>query len=115
MARWRQCRKTGKLIPIDEAAVKAEGNNFVVKGKFDAYCSPVDGTVIRNAKDLEEHNKRNDVVLMDEFGTDHWKSKAKEREKFFKGEHTTREVFERKQQINSIIDRATENERRNRR
>lgn len=33
-----------------------------VKGKFDSFMSPVDGSVISTAHDLAEHNKRNGVV-----------------------------------------------------
>lgn len=32
-----------------------------VKGRFDPFVSTVDGSVIHNARELEEHNKRNDV------------------------------------------------------
>lgn len=35
-----------------------------VKGRFEPFKSMVDGTVIRNQKDLEEHNRRNEVVLI---------------------------------------------------
>lgn len=37
-----------------------------VKGKFDAFMSPVDGSVISTDKDLLEHNKRNSVVQIQE-------------------------------------------------
>lgn len=33
-----------------------------VTGKFEAFVSMVDGTLVRNQKELEEHNKRNGVV-----------------------------------------------------
>lgn len=32
-----------------------------VKGRFDPFLSTVDGSVIRNANELQEHNKRNNV------------------------------------------------------
>lgn len=35
-----------------------------VFGKFDAFVSPVDGSVIRGKRELQEHNKRNNVVSM---------------------------------------------------
>ena len=35
-----------------------------VTGKFEAYRSQVDGTIIRTKRDLEEHNRRNGVVLL---------------------------------------------------
>lgn len=37
-----------------------------VKGKFDAYVSPVDMSVISTERDLIEHNKRNGVVQIQE-------------------------------------------------
>lgn len=37
-----------------------------VKGKFESFLSPVDGTVINNARELAEHNKRNSVVNIQE-------------------------------------------------
>jgi putative FmdB family regulatory protein len=37
-----------------------------VKGKFDAYVSPVDLSIISTEKDLQEHNKRNGVVQIQE-------------------------------------------------
>jgi putative FmdB family regulatory protein len=33
-----------------------------VKGKFDAFVSPVDGSVIGSQRAMDEHNKRNNVV-----------------------------------------------------
>jgi len=37
-----------------------------VKGKFEAFRSKIDGSLVRNSRELEEHNKRNDVVLLGE-------------------------------------------------
>ncbi len=37
-----------------------------VKGKFDAFVSPVDMSVISTQRDLQEHNKRNGVVNIQE-------------------------------------------------
>lgn len=33
-----------------------------VKGRFEAFKSPVDGSIIKNDRDMQEHNKRNNVV-----------------------------------------------------
>ena len=42
-----------------------------VKGQFDAFQSTVDLSVIRNERDLREHNKRNDVIsLADGYSTE---------------------------------------------
>ena len=46
-----------------------------VLGKFEAFKSTVDGSVIRNSRELREHNLRNDVVsLADGYGDDKVKS-----------------------------------------
>lgn len=37
-----------------------------VRGKFDAFVSPVDMSVISTQRDLQEHNKRNGVVNIQE-------------------------------------------------
>lgn len=37
-----------------------------VKGKFEPFTSPVDGTIICNERDLRNHNARNGVVNMHE-------------------------------------------------
>lgn len=37
-----------------------------IKGKFDAFVSPVDGSLINSARELAEHNKRNSVVNIQE-------------------------------------------------
>lgn len=37
-----------------------------ITGKFEAFKSQVDGTIIRNSRELEEHNRRNKVVLLGE-------------------------------------------------
>jgi len=35
-----------------------------VRGKFEAFKSSVDGTIIANHRDMQEHNRRNDVVCL---------------------------------------------------
>lgn len=42
----------------------------VVKGKFDPFRSMVDGSVISCQRDLEEHNKRNSVINLNELYTE---------------------------------------------
>lgn len=48
------------------ARIMLQAPRGFVKGKFDAFMSPVDGTVINCAKELLEHNKRNGVVNIQE-------------------------------------------------
>lgn len=41
-----------------------------VKGKFDPFRSQLDGSLITTQRDLEEHNRRNNVVLLNDGYTD---------------------------------------------
>ena len=105
--RWRQCAKTGKFIPVDDAARRRDGAgaDIIVRGKFDSFVSPVDGSLIRNHRDLENHNKRNDVVNAAEFTPEFYAEKRKKRERLYKGELTRQESLQRKQQIYEIMTR----------
>lgn len=110
MARWRQCSETGKFIPIDESAARrdfAQGKNLnIIRGNFEAFKSPVDGTIIDGHRAMENHNKRNDVVSASEYSPEYYAQKAKEREDFFNGKHSREELFKRKQEIYDTIIRA---------
>ena len=110
MARWVQVwnEELGKseFIPRDEAAARSDLSRIAIHGDITPFVSPVDGSVISDRKQLREHNKRHNVVNLDEFGTDHWDNKRKEREKFFNGEHTPQESLKRKQEIWEIVHRA---------
>lgn len=108
MPRWRQDSKTGKLIPIDEAAKRHSGGIFV-RPEVDPFVSPVDGTVIDSRRKLEEHNKRNNVVSSSEFSPEYYARKAEERARVFRGEHTPQESFRRKQEIYELLVRAERN------
>ena len=37
-----------------------------MKGRFEAFKSVVDGSIIRTQREMDEHNKRNNVVCMAE-------------------------------------------------
>jgi len=97
--RWKQDAKTGKLIPIDEAARRADRTAAVSVNNFDAFVSPVDGTLIRNMRDYREHNRRNNVVPSSEFSPEFIERKAKERADFFTGNHSRQESIKRKQEL----------------
>lgn len=98
MARWRQDSKTGKMIPIDEAAIKRDGGHSI-HGIFEPFKSMVDGTIISTNKQLREHNERNNVVNADEFGPEFYERKAQERADFYQGKHSRQESLKRKQEI----------------
>ena len=84
-ARCRSCSKTTDYIrPVDkrkdtppcpacggtmEQAILTAPDSFV-SGKFEAFKSVVDGSLIRSKRDLEEHNRRNNVVSVSDGFTD---------------------------------------------
>lgn len=76
--RWRQCRETGKLIPIDTAAQQRGGMAYV-RDYFEPFKSPIDGSIIKNQRDLANHNKRHSVTNTADFGPDWVEKKARER------------------------------------
>ncbi len=106
MARWRQDSKTGKLIPIDEAAARRDGSGTSLHTDFEPFVSPVDGSVISDRRQLREHNKRNNVVNTAEFNPEFLERKRKERERLYSGEHTKAEKHARKQEIYDALIRA---------
>ena len=103
MPRWRQDAKTGKLIPIDAAARRHDGH--AIHGDIAPFVSPIDGTVISDRRQLEEHNKRNNVVNAAEFSPEFYAEKAKERANFYEGRHSRAETQRRKEEIHRVIDR----------
>lgn len=106
MARYVQRKQEDgsyKLVPVDEAAMRREGVEISIRGNFDAFRSIVDGTLIRNQRDLDEHNKRNGVVNAHEFSDDWYAKKAKERERLYSGERTPEKVLRDRQFINEVI------------
>ena len=54
---YRQDAETGKLIEVR----KVVGEGHFIRGVFQPYVSPVDGTVIGTRAELADHNRRNDV------------------------------------------------------
>jgi len=68
MARYRIDRETRELIPIAEWLEKygepprPKGPMIIVKGKFDAYESPITGEVISTVRQRENEMKEHDCV-----------------------------------------------------
>jgi hypothetical protein len=106
MPRWRQCRHTGKFIPVDESARRAAAasSGVAVHGDIEPFVSPVDGSVISDRKQLREHNKRNNVVNADEFSPEYYEQKAKERAKFYNRERTKKEIRDDRMKIYETIN-----------
>ena len=108
--RWKQVKdpETGKynLVPIDEAAFNHDHRDGpIIRGNFDAFPSPIDGTLIRTQRQDDDHCKKHNVVPSAEFSPEWYERKAKERAEFFTRKKTPQEVWERRAQIHELINR----------
>ena len=104
MPRYRQIMKEDGTSELVEISSGRPSNHSAAVQAFEPFVSPVDGRVIADRSQLAEHNKRNNVVQQQEFGEEHFKRRAKEREKVLSGSYTREEKWERKAQINEIIN-----------
>lgn len=82
--RWIQDPKTLKLVPASEYHPEEKVQVFV-RGDHPDFVSPVDGTVVGGRRSLREHNKRNGVVNLDEFGSGHFERAATKRAAYYEG------------------------------
>ena len=89
-------RKHGGLAEILECR-KAPG---MIVRKVTAFKSHVDGSVVTNKKELDEHNKRNDVIDVREWGNNQFcdTDAKRKREEFYLG--TSKEA--KKERIKTI-------------
>jgi len=110
MPRYIQHPITNKLIPAEEY-IRPRAGGHAIHGDIEPFVSPVDGTVISDRKQLAEHNKRHNVVNTQEFGTEHWERKAKERADLYEGRRSTQQVQRDREQIHEIIMRHERNGR----
>ncbi len=109
MARYRQVWDENEekyvLVPVDEYALRREQKSgTIVKGKFDAFRSPIDGTLIRTQRQYDDHCKKHNVVPSAEFTPEWYAKKQKERAKVFEGAHNAKEQWRRKAEINELIN-----------
>lgn len=107
--RWKQVYnpELGKheMVPIDEAAFKRDhGTGPIIRGNFDAFKSPIDGEVITTQRQYDDYCKKHNVVPMAAFGNDHFERAERERAKVFKAEHSPQEQWERRAQLNELIN-----------
>lgn len=101
--RWRQCRFTGEMIPVDDAARKKDGI-FIGAAEFNAFKSPIDGAIITTRRQYEDHMERHNVVPAAEFTPEFYRKKAEERARLYNGEHTSAEKHARKMEIAGIYE-----------
>lgn len=92
--RWRQVKneETGKyeMVPVDESAARHDGH--FIHGDIESFISPVDGSVITDRRQLDEHNRKHNVVNSSEFSPEFFERKQKEREAFFAGKRSRAKV-----------------------
>ena len=110
MARWRQKVDedgTSHFVPLDQAAADIDGVELnpethhyghFVHGDIERFVSPVDGSIIEDRNQLDEHNRRNGVVNASEMESV-WEKSRKERERIFKGEFTAQERRQVRQKL----------------
>lgn len=109
MARWIQKydaeSDTYELVPADESAFTRDADaGILVRGKFDAFRSPIDGSVISTHREYSEHCRRHNVVPAQEFSPEFFERKAREREKLYRREFSPGEKYRRKQEIHELIN-----------
>jgi hypothetical protein len=107
--RFIQCPQTHKLIPAEQYERPKE-HSHAIHGDIEGFLSPVDQTVITDRKQLAEHNRRNNVVNADEFSSEYLAGKAKEREDFFSGNRSSKQVYSDRQDIyNALVQYERDN------
>ena len=93
---YRQDRETGKLIEVR----KVVGQGHFIRGSFQPYVSPIDGSVIKSRGGLAEHNKRHGVSN----DLDHLREQA---QKSNQRDYEVGSKHERKLAIKDAIERAS--------
>jgi len=97
---WRQIN--GKMVEVTPSTSPI-GDDLRFDGNF---ISPVDGTEIRNKRELHEHNRRHNVIQTQEGHNQDWDRDRKKRERFFNGNPDGKN--ERIEAIKHTIDRMSQ-------
>lgn len=79
----------------------------IIQPDITPFVSPVDGSVINSRRDLEEHNRRNNVTNAADF-KEHWEKSAKKREAFYQGKSEE----DRKARIEALVHAYDKHNRR---
>ena len=104
MARYIQCRKTGKMLPAAEFyamedALKGRGKTST---EFTEFVSPIDKTIISDRRQLAAHNKKHGVTDMRDYTQSHFDKAHKRRSDVMTGA-TPEQKQERLHRINSTV------------
>jgi len=100
-----QCPETNKLIPREEYAAYKYGKSTAAVHTFTERVSPIDGTVIRDARQLAAHNARHGVTDSRDYSQAHFDRKAYERKQTLNGK-SKQEKANRVNEIKRNIHRA---------
>jgi hypothetical protein len=76
---------------------------------MEAFISPVDGSLVRNKREYDDHNRRNGVVNAAEFTPEFYAEKAESRARHHNGEYTKAESHARKSEIYETMQRMERN------
>jgi hypothetical protein len=76
---WIQCLETGKLIPRELYVRPNSNKSAMIEKPMDAFVSQVDGTEIRDRKQLADHNRRNGVTNSADYSSDYSERTTKAR------------------------------------
>jgi hypothetical protein len=109
--RYIQCPLTNKLVPADEY-YRPRISQHAIHGDLTSFVSPIDGTVISDRKQYDEHCKRHGVVNAAEFSPEYYTRRAEERAAVYEGRSTREETQKRRENINEIMNHHERNGRR---
>jgi hypothetical protein len=106
MTRYRQVYdEEAQKYKLVEISGRESRESHFIHGDIDPFVSPVDGSVISDRRQLEEHNKRHGVVNASEFSDEYYAKKAEERARYMRGETSRQETLERKRQMWELMHR----------
>lgn len=77
-----QCHETGKWVEKHLASQYSGGSankSASVHASFEAFKSPIDGSIIAGPRGLREHNRKHGVTNVRDYGEGYFDRKAKER------------------------------------
>ena len=97
MPSWIQDPETGELIPKEKYYRDSSQSHYVQV--MQDFVSPIDGSVIGDAKQLAAHNRRHGVTNIRDYGENYFGRKAREREHTLRGDTPAA----KKDRINNII------------
>jgi hypothetical protein len=78
MPSWVQHPETGEMIPRDEY-VRPKQQTHHIMPDIEGFVSPIDQSVISSRSQLRAHNNRHGVTNIQDYSSDHFDKKHKER------------------------------------